>query len=136
MPSRQRYEAQAKDLRVKIKSWEVDFYNAHGGKKPSRFDIKDSDMCMPSVLFFLLCTSHQFTEPFFQQPVITRNINAFATSSMARFNPRSPRTTKMLATCASANPPSNPLRSLPPPSASEPSRHHPHGANTPATASL
>ncbi|KAJ4387711.1 hypothetical protein N0V93_008310 [Gnomoniopsis smithogilvyi] len=42
--TRQRYEKQAKDLRVKIKSWEVDFYNSHDGKKPSRSDIKESDM--------------------------------------------------------------------------------------------
>lgn len=44
-PTRQRYETQAKDLRTKIKSWEVDFYNSHNGKKPSRSDIKVFDMC-------------------------------------------------------------------------------------------
>lgn len=44
--TRQRYETQVKDLRVKIKSWEVDFCNSHDGKKPSRSDIKESDMCM------------------------------------------------------------------------------------------
>lgn len=45
-PTRQRYDTQAKVLRAKIKSWEVDFYNAHNAHKPSRKDIKESEMCM------------------------------------------------------------------------------------------
>ncbi|CAN8105109.1 unnamed protein product [Discula destructiva] len=43
-PTRQRYEMQSKDLRVKIKSWEVDFCKAHNGNKPGRKDIKESEM--------------------------------------------------------------------------------------------
>lgn len=43
-PTRQRYETQAKDLRVKIKTWEGGYCNDHGGKKPSREDIKNAGM--------------------------------------------------------------------------------------------
>lgn len=50
-PTRTRYETQSKDLRQKIKSWEVDFYNSHDGSKPSRNDIKECDMCMNTRVF-------------------------------------------------------------------------------------
>lgn len=44
--TRQRYETQFKDLRVKIKAWEVDYYNNHDRKKPGREAIKNSGMSM------------------------------------------------------------------------------------------
>lgn len=40
--TRERYETQSKELRVKIKTWEVDFYKSHDGSKPSRQDIKNN----------------------------------------------------------------------------------------------
>lgn len=42
--TRRRYGAQSKELRVKIKSWEVEYYNSHDGRKPGRGDIKSSGM--------------------------------------------------------------------------------------------
>lgn len=37
---RQRYETQSKELRVKLKDWELEFAKSHGGAKPTRDDIK------------------------------------------------------------------------------------------------
>lgn len=37
---RQRYETQSKELRVKLKEWELEFAKSHGGAKPTRDDIK------------------------------------------------------------------------------------------------
>ncbi|KAK2607973.1 hypothetical protein N8I77_006612 [Diaporthe amygdali] len=37
---RQRYETQSKELRVKLKDWELEFAKTHGGAKPTRDDIK------------------------------------------------------------------------------------------------
>ncbi|KAG8162496.1 hypothetical protein KVR01_008261 [Diaporthe batatas] len=37
---RQRYETQSKELRVKLKEWELEFAKSHGGAKPARDDIK------------------------------------------------------------------------------------------------
>lgn len=37
---RQRYETQSKELRVKLKDWELEFARSHGGAKPTRDDIK------------------------------------------------------------------------------------------------
>lgn len=37
---RQRYETQSKELRVKLKDWELEFAKSHGGAKPARDDIK------------------------------------------------------------------------------------------------
>lgn len=51
---RQRYETQSKVLRVKIKAWEVEFYQSHDGKKPSRDDIKTSGMSMSMLTLFSL----------------------------------------------------------------------------------
>lgn len=51
--TRQQYETQSKELRVKIKAWEVGFYNSHNGKKPGRGDIKISGMSMLLNLRFL-----------------------------------------------------------------------------------
>lgn len=39
---RQRYETQSKDLRVKLKEWELEFAQSHGGAKPTRDDIKSN----------------------------------------------------------------------------------------------
>lgn len=40
--TRTSYETQSKDLRVKIKTWEVNFAKANQGSKPSRQDIKSN----------------------------------------------------------------------------------------------
>lgn len=37
---RQRYETQSKELRVKLKDWELEFAKSHAGAKPTRDDIK------------------------------------------------------------------------------------------------
>lgn len=37
---RLRYETQSKELRVKLKDWELEFAKSHGGAKPTRDDIK------------------------------------------------------------------------------------------------
>ncbi|KAH8773493.1 DNA replication/checkpoint protein [Diaporthe sp. PMI_573] len=37
---RQLYETQSKELRVKLKEWELEFAKSHGGAKPTRDDIK------------------------------------------------------------------------------------------------
>ena len=37
---RQRFETQSKELRVKLKDWELEFAKSHGGAKPTRDDIK------------------------------------------------------------------------------------------------
>lgn len=57
--TRQRYEAQSEDLRVKIKKWEVNYYNSHDGKKPGREDIKNSGMSM----LHLPCTHVSRAQP-------------------------------------------------------------------------
>lgn len=38
--TRQNYDAQSKELRVKIKTWEALFQKEHNGSKPSKDDIK------------------------------------------------------------------------------------------------
>ncbi|KAL1873882.1 hypothetical protein Daus18300_003754 [Diaporthe australafricana] len=38
--ARQRYETQSKELRVKLKDWELEFAKTHAGAKPTRDDIK------------------------------------------------------------------------------------------------
>lgn len=38
--TRQQYETQSKDLRVKIKTWEALFQKEHDGSKPGKDDIK------------------------------------------------------------------------------------------------
>lgn len=54
--TRQRYETRYKDLRVKIKTWELEYFNSHDRKKPGREDIKNSGMsrshllCSPCLL--------------------------------------------------------------------------------------
>lgn len=37
---RQKYETQSKDLRLELKTWELDFAKSHNGSKPGRHDIK------------------------------------------------------------------------------------------------
>lgn len=37
---RLKYEAQSKDLRLELKTWESDFAKSHNGSKPGRDDIK------------------------------------------------------------------------------------------------
>lgn len=54
-PTRQRYETQSKDLRLKIKTWEVGYCNSHGGKKPSREDIKNAGMSRLFSAAFYVC---------------------------------------------------------------------------------
>jgi DNA replication regulator SLD2 len=38
--NRQHYETQSRELRVKLKEWELEFAKSHGGAKPTRDDIK------------------------------------------------------------------------------------------------
>lgn len=39
---RQKYEAQAQELRVDLKQWETDWAKTHAGQKPGRDDIKQN----------------------------------------------------------------------------------------------
>lgn len=132
--ARQRYETQSKDLRVKIKAWEVEFYQSHDGKKPSRDDIKTSGMSM------LPChrpSPQTETDALLvQQTPPTKNTRNFVTSSTARSRYQHPQRRPIPTTRspANANPPNNPpIR--PPPSASEQSRRPPPATTTPSTRS-